>query len=64
MSDFHNIDVMIGTENTNSIERGLANSIEEFQFLGTLSPTCTQEMISLKPITKIMTRGQMRRETK
>ena len=34
MSDFDNIEVMIGNENTNSIGRGLANAIEESSVLG------------------------------
>ena len=50
MSDFDNIDEIIRNENTNSIERELANAIEESSVLGTLSPVCIQELDSEKPI--------------
>ena len=34
MSDFDNMEVMIGNENTNPIERELPNAIEESSVLG------------------------------
>ena len=62
MSDFDNIDVMIGNENTNSIERELANAIEESSVLGDTESNM-HPMNLEKPITKIMIIGQMKRVT-
>ena len=42
MSNFDNLDIMVGNENIDPIERELANVIENQQFNMTLSPISVQ----------------------
>ena len=64
MSDFDNMDVMIGNENINPIERELSNAIEKSSVLVDIeSNTFTQEANSEDLIVKITNIGQMKQET-
>ena len=63
MSDFDNIDVMIVNENTNSIERELANAIEESSALGDFECYILPRKEFRETNYKKRIIGQMKRET-